>query len=212
MKGHGEKLSRKQEALISALLLAPTLADAAHTAGIGEVTAWRWLKDSTFQDAYREARLRASPTCLPLKKVNASLNMFQGITDSVEIFALMLDSADIKLDAVEGGHDSVETFATLLDSMDIVFDGVQGIVADSLKHCGDTFKRFMLLLKRFVLLLKRYEPDSVEIFALMLDAVEGGHDSVEIFALMLDAVEGGHDSVEIFAMLLDSMDVVLDGV
>jgi hypothetical protein len=56
MKGHGEKLSRKQEALISALLTAPTLADAAHTAGIGEVTAWRWLKDATFQATYREAR------------------------------------------------------------------------------------------------------------------------------------------------------------
>jgi hypothetical protein len=56
MKGHGEKLSRKQEALIAALLLAPTLADAAHTAGIGEVTAWRWLKEPTFQTAYREAR------------------------------------------------------------------------------------------------------------------------------------------------------------
>ena len=56
MKGHGEKLSRKQEALISALLTAPTLADAAHTAGIGEVTAWRWLKEADFQAAYREAR------------------------------------------------------------------------------------------------------------------------------------------------------------
>ena len=57
MKGHGEKLSRKQEALISALLQAPTLADAAHTAGVGQVTAWRWLKkDEGFQTAYREAR------------------------------------------------------------------------------------------------------------------------------------------------------------
>src|SRR5437879_4834946 len=55
-QGHGEKLSRKQEALISALLLAPTLADAAHIAGIGEVTAWRWLKEPTVQAAYREAR------------------------------------------------------------------------------------------------------------------------------------------------------------
>ena len=56
MKGHGEKLSLKQEALISALLTAPRLADAAQTAGIGEVTAWRWLKDATFQAAYRDAR------------------------------------------------------------------------------------------------------------------------------------------------------------
>ena len=56
MKGHGEKLSRKQEAFISALLTAPTLTDAAQTAGIGEVTAWRWLKEPTFQTAYRDAR------------------------------------------------------------------------------------------------------------------------------------------------------------
>jgi hypothetical protein len=56
MKGHGEKLTRKQEALMSALLLVPTLADAARPAGIGEVTAWRWLKDPSFQTAYREAR------------------------------------------------------------------------------------------------------------------------------------------------------------
>jgi hypothetical protein len=59
MKGHGEKLTRKQEALMSALLLTPTLADAAHTASIGEVTAWRWLKDPTVQEAYREARRAA---------------------------------------------------------------------------------------------------------------------------------------------------------
>jgi hypothetical protein len=56
MKGHGEKLSRKQAVLISALLTAPTLAAAAQTAGIGAVTAWRWLKEPTFQAAYREAR------------------------------------------------------------------------------------------------------------------------------------------------------------
>src|SRR5215471_6519880 len=56
MKGHGEKLSRKQEALISALLTAPSLAAAAQQAGLSEVTAWRWLKDATFQATYREAR------------------------------------------------------------------------------------------------------------------------------------------------------------
>ena len=50
------KLTRKQEALISALLTAPSLAAAAQTAGIGEVTAWRWLKEPTFQTAYRDAR------------------------------------------------------------------------------------------------------------------------------------------------------------
>lgn len=56
MNGHGEKLSRKREALISALLTASTLTEAAKLAGIGEATARRWLKDDAFQAAYRDAR------------------------------------------------------------------------------------------------------------------------------------------------------------
>ena len=56
MKPPGEKLSRKQATFLSALLTAPTLAKAAHQAGIGDVTAWRWMKDDGFQDAYRVAR------------------------------------------------------------------------------------------------------------------------------------------------------------
>jgi hypothetical protein len=50
------KLTRKQEALISALLTAPSLAAAAQQAGLSEVIAWRWLKDATLQANYRDAR------------------------------------------------------------------------------------------------------------------------------------------------------------
>jgi acyl-CoA hydrolase len=56
MAGHGEKLSHKQEQTIAALLTAPNLADAAHHAGIGGRTLLRWLKETAFQAAYREAR------------------------------------------------------------------------------------------------------------------------------------------------------------
>jgi DNA-binding MurR/RpiR family transcriptional regulator len=56
MKGHGEKLSRKEEQAIAALLSAPTLAEAAHTAGVSEPTLWRWLQREEFQTAYRQAR------------------------------------------------------------------------------------------------------------------------------------------------------------
>jgi phage terminase small subunit len=49
-------LTRRQEAFIAALLSCPTIAHAARTAGIAEVTAGRWLKDATFQAAYRESR------------------------------------------------------------------------------------------------------------------------------------------------------------
>lgn len=50
------KLSRKQELAISALLTCHTLLDAAQQCGLAEVTLHRWLKDTAFQTAYREAR------------------------------------------------------------------------------------------------------------------------------------------------------------
>ena len=59
MKGHGEKRSRKTEQFIAALLTEPTIEAAAKKVGIGEVTAWRWMKDRAFGDQYREARREA---------------------------------------------------------------------------------------------------------------------------------------------------------
>lgn len=59
MKGHGEKLTRKKEAVIVALLLEPTLEKAAARVGISESTLWRWTQLESFQAAYREARREA---------------------------------------------------------------------------------------------------------------------------------------------------------
>ena len=56
MKGHGQKLTRKQEALIAALLTEPTHAAAAAKAGVGEATLHRWLHLPAFRAAYRQAR------------------------------------------------------------------------------------------------------------------------------------------------------------
>jgi hypothetical protein len=56
MRGPGEKLTRKQEVAIAALLTAPTIADAAHASSISEPTLWRWLQREDFQTAYRQAR------------------------------------------------------------------------------------------------------------------------------------------------------------
>lgn len=57
--GHGEKATRKQDALICALLLEPTVEQAAKKVGIGTTTAFRWLQDPAFQESYREARRMA---------------------------------------------------------------------------------------------------------------------------------------------------------
>jgi hypothetical protein len=56
MSGHGEKLTRKQEQAIAALLESPTLEDAAQKAGVSYATLKRWQKVPAFADAYRRKR------------------------------------------------------------------------------------------------------------------------------------------------------------
>jgi hypothetical protein len=56
MKGHGQKVTSKQEALIAALLTEPTYAAAAAKAGVGQTTLYRWLHLPSFRAAYRQAR------------------------------------------------------------------------------------------------------------------------------------------------------------
>src|SRR5262245_50655798 len=56
MPGHGEKLSRKQEQAIVALLTCGSILEAATQCQVDESTVRRWLKEARFQCAYREAR------------------------------------------------------------------------------------------------------------------------------------------------------------
>jgi hypothetical protein len=56
MTGHGEKVSRKQEQAIMALIACPSITEAATQSGLAEVTLRRWLKQEDFQTAYRAAR------------------------------------------------------------------------------------------------------------------------------------------------------------
>jgi len=56
MRAHGDKLTRRQEHTIAALLTCDTITAAAVQCGIAEATMHRWLKEASFQAAYREAR------------------------------------------------------------------------------------------------------------------------------------------------------------
>jgi hypothetical protein len=56
VRGHGQKCTGKQEALIAALLTEPTYAAAAAKAGVSEATLYRWLHLPDFRTAYRQAR------------------------------------------------------------------------------------------------------------------------------------------------------------
>jgi transposase-like protein len=56
MTGHGQKLTRKKEQAIAALLSQPSIGGAAKKVGIGEKTLFRWLQLDEFQRAYKNAR------------------------------------------------------------------------------------------------------------------------------------------------------------
>lgn len=49
-------LTRKQEGGIAALLIQPTMKEAATAAGVNEATLWRWLQSREFHAAYMKAR------------------------------------------------------------------------------------------------------------------------------------------------------------
>jgi transposase-like protein len=53
MAGHGEKLGRKQEEAIAALLSQRNIEEAARAAGVGTRTLIRWLKLPEFGKEYR---------------------------------------------------------------------------------------------------------------------------------------------------------------
>src|SRR5450759_4078676 len=59
MAGHGEKLGRKQEEAIAALLSQRNIEEAARAAGVGTRTLIRWLKLPDFGKEYRKARREA---------------------------------------------------------------------------------------------------------------------------------------------------------
>lgn len=54
-----QNLQPKHEKAIAALLAKRTIAEAAETAGVGESTLLRWLKEESFAATYRDARREA---------------------------------------------------------------------------------------------------------------------------------------------------------
>ena len=54
--GHGEKLSRKREDAICALLSSGTVKEAAERTGVDPKTLMAWMREPGFNGAYQEAR------------------------------------------------------------------------------------------------------------------------------------------------------------
>jgi hypothetical protein len=75
-RGHGDKLGRKKELAIAALLQQPTILAAAQVVGIEECTLRKWLELPEFKTAYRKARQRV---------LEAAIGRLQQVTgDAVE--------------------------------------------------------------------------------------------------------------------------------
>ncbi len=84
MAGHGEKLSRKKEQAIAALLSQRGIEEAARSVGIGGTTLRRWLRLPEFHEEYLQARRDV------VNQVNARMQQNSGAAASV-LLKLMAD-------------------------------------------------------------------------------------------------------------------------
>ena len=88
MRGHGAKFGRKKEAAIALLLTHRNTEEAARAISVVQATLLRWMKDSEFDAAYREARrlaFRQSVARLQqvdLKLVPLAVQVYQAAADA----------------------------------------------------------------------------------------------------------------------------------
>ena len=109
MKGHGEKLTRKQEQAIAALLSEATVSSAAERTGVGEVTLYRWLKLPEFLAAYRGARREV------VEKSVAQLQQSSWAASTTLVRLLGSGSDSIRLRAAQTILDQANKGLELLD-------------------------------------------------------------------------------------------------
>ncbi len=58
MPGHGEKMTKKQDEAVLALLTETSIKAAAKKVGINEVTLWRWTQNADFMALYHATKKR----------------------------------------------------------------------------------------------------------------------------------------------------------
>ena len=109
MKGHGEKLSRKQEEAIAALLTEATVTAAAERVGVAEVTLWRWLKRDDFLAAYRTARREV------VEKATAQLQQGSWAAATTLLKLLAASSESVRLRAATAILDQANKGLDVLD-------------------------------------------------------------------------------------------------
>jgi type II secretory pathway component GspD/PulD (secretin) len=114
MLGRGEKLSRKKEEAILALLTKRNVEEAAQATGISTPTLYRWMKEPEFDAAYREAKRAAfgqAVTRLQQSSSAAASTMLKIMIDTEAPASTRLRAADrvfshakhaIEMEQIEG--------------------------------------------------------------------------------------------------------------
>jgi hypothetical protein len=110
--GHGQKLGRKQETAIAALLSQRTVEEAARVAGIGARTLFRWLELAEFREAYLRARR------LAFEQASARLQQATGVAVTV-MLTLLLDPKAPAASRVRAAHSVLDMAAKALELEDI---------------------------------------------------------------------------------------------
>jgi Helix-turn-helix of insertion element transposase len=109
MQGHGEKLTRKQEQAIAALLSETTIPAAAERIGLNEATLYRWLKVDDFKSAFRAARREV------VEKATAQLQQAAWAASTTLIKLLGSPSDSIRLRAATSILDHANKGVEMLD-------------------------------------------------------------------------------------------------
>jgi len=120
VRGHGEKLSRKQDQAIIALLQMPTIGEASKQAGIGEATLWRWLQLPEFQVRYRGAKRQAVAQAIARLQQASSeaVETLQRVMNDPETSAsARVSAAKIVLDAALKGSE-IEDLSARLEQLE----------------------------------------------------------------------------------------------
>lgn len=104
-------LTPKQEKALSALLNEPTIEKAAKQAGVSRVQLWRWLNESTFSEAYTEARGRlfeSTMTALQSASVAAVETLREITTDANAPASVRVSAARTILDTALKAREALE--------------------------------------------------------------------------------------------------------
>jgi hypothetical protein len=128
MKGHGEKFSRRSEQFVATLLTESSIEAAAKKAGIGAVTAWRWMQDPAFADQYRQAR-RSS-----MRRVLSRLE--QAAAAAVETLVWLQSQAEAESVRLGSSRTVLEMAlrAAEMDGIEERLDKLKRIAKGGLKH------------------------------------------------------------------------------